>query len=190
MYRTPLSLLLITATTLAGAQICDVSITHQINGNQVQYFGTSPDNPTQWSWFFNGGTPLTSNQQNPVVTYSGTGQFICALSVSGGPNSCSPALSQDQDTVTIIATGVHERADAPMRITFTEGRQVDVLNTEVQRARIVLYDLTGRTVGIVFEGMLPIGRSTFTLPEAPGTGLQLLAITGAHGTIVRKFLAD
>lgn len=190
MNRSFLSFLLLASAVHLSAQVCTVTITHQVNGNQVQYFGNSPDNPTQWSWFFNGGTPMTSSLQNPVVTYSAPGQYICALTVSGGPNSCSPALSQDQDTVTIIATGVQERTDAPLRITVTQAHLVEVLNTEVQRARIVLYDLTGRTVGIVFEGMLPLGRSTFPLPDGQGTGIQLLAITGAHGTTVRKFLAD
>ena len=53
---------LILTTSLSQAQICPVVITHIINGNQVQYYGSCASNPSGWSWFFNGGSPLTSNQ--------------------------------------------------------------------------------------------------------------------------------
>jgi hypothetical protein len=91
-----------------NAQVCTVFITHMINGNQVQYFATSPDNPATWSWFFNGGTPLTSSIQNPVINYASPGTYICACTVTGGPNSCSASLSSGQDTVIISSTGIPE----------------------------------------------------------------------------------
>jgi hypothetical protein len=191
MYRTSLSLILITASTLAGAQICDVTITHQINGNQVQYFGTCPDNPTQWSWFFNGGTPLTSNQQNPVVTYSGTGQFICALSVSGGPNGCSAALSQDVDTVVIISTALPDLSRDPFRITSFTAERIEVENLEAQRVTMTLTDLAGRSVRTIYEGVLPAGRTILPLHTTDmRAGIYFLSLATPDGVTTRKFMVE
>jgi len=46
-------------------------------------FGT----PTSWNWVFEGGTPETSTEQNPTVTYSTEGVFDVTLEVSDGTNS-------------------------------------------------------------------------------------------------------
>jgi len=41
------------------------------NGTAVQFTDMSTfGNPTNWSWYFPGGTPSTSTAQNPTVTYS------------------------------------------------------------------------------------------------------------------------
>lgn len=47
----------------------------------VQFQDQSPDYPTTWSWVFEGGTPATSNEQNPVVKYISSGLFDVTLTV-------------------------------------------------------------------------------------------------------------
>jgi PKD repeat protein len=55
----------------------------------VQFTDQSQNNPTAWNWFFEGGTPATSNLQNPVVTYNTPGVYGVQLEVSnaGGANT-------------------------------------------------------------------------------------------------------
>lgn len=52
-------------------------------GNEVQFSDLSvPANQvTAWSWEFEGGTPATSNEQNPTVSYNSTGSFEVKLTV-------------------------------------------------------------------------------------------------------------
>lgn len=48
-------------------------------GNSVTFTDLSENIPTSWSWTFEGGTPATSNLQNPTVTYSEAGEYTVTL---------------------------------------------------------------------------------------------------------------
>jgi PKD repeat protein len=50
----------------------------------VQFTDFTSCHPTQWQWTFPGGTPGTSNQQNPQVVYNTTGIYDVTLYVSHG----------------------------------------------------------------------------------------------------------
>lgn len=45
----------------------------------VQFVDLSINNPSTWSWSFEGGTPSTSSQQNPTVTYNASGNYQVSL---------------------------------------------------------------------------------------------------------------
>ncbi len=47
-----------------------------------QFTDISTNNPTSWSWTFEGGNPATSTEQNPVVTWSQVGDFNVSLTAS------------------------------------------------------------------------------------------------------------
>ncbi len=51
-------------------------------GQQVQYTNSSFGNDLTYSWTFEGGTPATSNEQNPLVTYNSTGIFDTRLVIT------------------------------------------------------------------------------------------------------------
>ena len=55
----------------------------------VQYTDESYGNPapSSWSWSFPGGSPSSSTQQNPTVTYGTDGTFDVSLTVSNGNGS-------------------------------------------------------------------------------------------------------
>ncbi len=59
-----------------------------LNGD-VQFTDQTTGNPTSWSWTFEGGTPATSTDQNPVVTYQNPGEWDVALEVSDGSTTSS-----------------------------------------------------------------------------------------------------
>ena len=50
-------------------------------GEQVQFYDCSEGNPTSWQWTFEGGTPATSTEQNPTVTYTTGGTYAVTLTV-------------------------------------------------------------------------------------------------------------
>jgi PKD repeat protein len=51
-------------------------------GDSVTFTDTSTNDPTSWSWTFNGGTPASSSTQNPIITYNTAGVYTVALTVS------------------------------------------------------------------------------------------------------------
>jgi PKD repeat protein len=57
-------------------------ITMVPEGGQVQYQDTSISQPASWSWTFEGGTPGTSTDQNPLITYDTIGQYDTSLEAS------------------------------------------------------------------------------------------------------------
>jgi PKD repeat protein len=62
-------------------------------GNSVTFTDTSLENPTSWSWTFEGGTPAGSTAQNPVITYNTVGTFDVTLVVTN---------AQGTDTMTKV----------------------------------------------------------------------------------------
>ena len=55
----------------------------------VQFMDNSSNDPTSWNWSFEGGTPATSTDQNPVVTFETQGEYDITLSAANqiGSNS-------------------------------------------------------------------------------------------------------
>jgi len=65
----------------------DTDVQEGCPGLTVAFNDFSSGPVTSWSWTFEGGEPLTSNEQNPIVTFANTGNFNVALTVSNGTNS-------------------------------------------------------------------------------------------------------
>lgn len=58
-------------------------------GESVHFLDMSKGNVTSWNWTFEGGTPATSTEQNPVVTYDKAGSYGVTLTVSDGNSSAT-----------------------------------------------------------------------------------------------------
>ncbi|MBU2912591.1 MULTISPECIES: PKD domain-containing protein [Reichenbachiella] len=52
---------------------------HISTGDEVQFVDESIGEPDQWEWTFEGATPSTSNEQNPVAMYSVLGDYDVTL---------------------------------------------------------------------------------------------------------------
>lgn len=50
-----------------------------VAGTTVNFSDNSANNPTSWSWTFDGGTPSASTAQNPSVTYNSLGTYNVSL---------------------------------------------------------------------------------------------------------------
>ncbi len=62
-------------------------------GNTVNFTDNTSCNPTSWSWSFPGGTPSTSTDQNPVVTYNTLGTYAVTLDAFDGTNNDSKTVT-------------------------------------------------------------------------------------------------
>lgn len=68
-------------------------------------FGADEDPSWVWNWSFPGGTPATSNEENPTITYNTAGVYDVTLTVSTGAGSDSYTI-QDAVTVTQLGGGI------------------------------------------------------------------------------------
>jgi PKD repeat protein/subtilisin family serine protease len=66
-------------------------------GETVDFFDLSTNEPTSWSWSFEGGTPASSNLQNPSITYAEAGVYDVSLTVAN-------AFGTDTETKTGFIT--------------------------------------------------------------------------------------
>ena len=67
-------------------------------GESINFTDTSTGSPTSWEWTFEGGTPSSSTQQNPTVTYTSLGSFNVSLKVS---NSTSQNTKSQTDYISV-----------------------------------------------------------------------------------------
>lgn len=58
----------------------------------VQFTSTSQNNPTTYSWTFQGGSPATSNVPNPLINYTQAGSFNVTLVTSNSQGSNTLSL--------------------------------------------------------------------------------------------------
>lgn len=59
----------------------------------VTFTDKSTNSPTSWKWYFEGGTPSTSTDQNPQVTYETAGSYLVSLTVSNADGSDTKTMS-------------------------------------------------------------------------------------------------
>ena len=71
--------------------------------NEVQFTDNSIGDPTTWTWTFEGGDPATSDEQNPVVTYSEAGSYTVTLTVTNDVDPPSEIIQEDYITVNSLA---------------------------------------------------------------------------------------
>jgi len=70
------------------------NITSICETGQVQFTDNSTGGANSWSWTFEGGTPETSSEQNPVVTYNTAGVYDVTLVAANGAGSSSATESE------------------------------------------------------------------------------------------------
>ncbi len=68
-------------------------------GQTVTFTDQSTNSPDTWSWTFTGGTPGTSPDQNPAVTYNTEGTYSVSLTASNGAGGDSITKT---DYITVI----------------------------------------------------------------------------------------
>ncbi|HUX54654.1 MAG TPA: C10 family peptidase [Williamwhitmania sp.] len=59
----------------------------------VTFTDKSANSPTSWKWYFEGGTPSTSADQNPQVTYDTKGSYLVSLTVTNADGNDIKTIS-------------------------------------------------------------------------------------------------
>jgi len=71
-------------------------------GGNVNFSDISANDPTSWSWTFEGGEPATSTKQNPSVAYSRAGKYNVTLTVANNEGSDTKSLT---GIITVLEQG-------------------------------------------------------------------------------------
>ena len=71
-----------------------------LQGGNVTFTDLSTGTPTSWTWTFTGGTPTTSNNQNPTIAYNTAGVYNVTLTAANGGG---PATTTKTGYITVTA---------------------------------------------------------------------------------------
>ncbi|MFN8395032.1 MAG: PKD domain-containing protein [Bacteroidia bacterium] len=93
-FHTPQSRPICTPMVQHPTAICSADTFYFEDHSMLNHSGAT------WSWTFQGGTPATSTQRNPAVTFNGTGSHLVTLTVTDGNGQ------SDTDSLTVTLTGV------------------------------------------------------------------------------------
>lgn len=74
------------------------SNTNVLSGGDVDFSDISTGNPISWNWTFQGGTPSTSTEQNPTITYDTEGTYKVTLTAS---NSIGNNTKEIENYITV-----------------------------------------------------------------------------------------
>jgi PKD repeat protein len=152
-------------------------------GLQVQYADTSlfKTTATSYAWTFAGGTPATSTQRNPLVTYNTPGHYAVTLSVS---NAASNATRTDTGFVFIAGR-------APQATVTSTA-------TSICRGGTVTFNSTALYCPSSYAWSFPGGAPATSSDPSPGavtyatagTYTATLTVTNAFGSVTRSILVD
>jgi Zn-dependent metalloprotease/PKD repeat protein len=110
---------------------------------QVKFFDLSVNQPSSWTWTFEGGTPASSTAQNPVISYNTPGTYkvsLVATNIQGSNtstkngyitvSSASAVEDHSQDDILVYPNPVSDNLNIISEVDFA----------------VRLYDLNGRLV--------------------------------------------
>ena len=80
--------ILITPTTFFGSDINSAC-----GDLEVQFFDLSSNNVTSWAWTFPNGSPSTSSEKNPVVSYTQIGTYPVTLTTTNAAGSSTETIT-------------------------------------------------------------------------------------------------
>jgi len=69
--------------------------TQLCEGTTVQFFSLASDNAVEWDWSFPGGSPSSSSDENPTVTYNNAGTFDVILEVTSAAGFTDELVMSD-----------------------------------------------------------------------------------------------
>ncbi len=144
----------------------------------INFQDQSTNNPTAWNWTFDGGTPSSSNLQNPTITYTTPGTYSVSLVASN-------ASGTNSVTKTTYISVLENNSNAAPIANFNS-------NTTSGEAplNVLFYDLSSNNPTAwnwTFEGGNP-ATSTIQNPSVnyttPGTYTVSLTATNSNGSNV------
>ncbi len=117
-----------------------------VTGESVQFTSTVSGNPDSYSWTFEGGTPATSTDENPIVIYDTPGDYDVSLTITSGDIS---KTETKQNYITVLEPLQSQFISIPAgwsgisSCLVPESTDLNVLLQEVMSDVVMLQDMNG-----------------------------------------------
>ncbi len=163
----------------AGAPVADFSFatTQLEEGFSVQFNDLSSNIPTTWSWTFANGTPESSTEQNPVVTFAAEGDYLVTLVAEN-------EYGRDSVARTISIVGINDY-EIDNLVSVYPNPTSSILNIEAEDlVSVTIIDMSGRIVYFANENCsaASIDFSSFAKSE------YMIKVETKKGTSVKRII--
>ena len=147
---------------------------------EVQFFDLSTNDPTSWSWSFQGGTPSTSSGQNPVVTYNNAGTYSVSMTAT---NSFGNSTNLKNAYITVSpGTGLNDIKMTDIK--FYPNPVTDILKISCETAFVVRISNIQGNLLLQYENLSEIDLSHLD------TGIYFIEIKTANDTVRSKLIKN
>ncbi len=160
--------------------------THINQGDKVNFTDLSSGEPTAWSWEFEGGTPETSDEQNPQnITYSEGGSFNVTLTATNGVGENT---LMEENYILVDWVGVEDfEGPSDFRVYPNPGTGIFVLefaSSDNEKIELEVSDAFGK---IISKRTVVKSKSTFVLDlKKEKGGVYFVKIINGNEQIVKK----
>ncbi len=118
-------------------------------GDVVNFTDLSTGTIVSWNWTFEGGTPATSTDQNPSVTYNTAGVYDVTLEVSDGTNTDTYSVT-DMITVNLPAPPQPNTPSGPIDVCAAD--EVIYTTFSVANANTYYWEVSPSDAGTIENG--------------------------------------
>ncbi len=135
----------------------------------VQFTDQSTTNPNSWSWLFDGGSPASSDEQNPVVTYTEPGIYRVTLAVS---NAFGNDINSQENYIVVndVPVAAFDAVEDNGKVSFTNNSLYSNSfiwdfgdgNTSTDENPVHTYDGPG-TYNVILQVAGPCGFNNFVM---------------------------
>lgn len=139
--KTETSYITVTEPQQGEAPVADFSyvVSKQEEGFSVQFNDLSTNLPESWNWTFANGTPESSTEQNPVVTFAEEGEYLISLVAEN-------QYGRDSVARTINVVGINDYNVDDM-VSVYPNPTSSILNIEAENlVSISIFDMSGKIV--------------------------------------------
>jgi PKD repeat protein len=152
-----------------------------IEGESIVFTDESENDPTSWEWTFEGGTPASSTEQNPEVTYMLEGTYDVSLTVTNAYGYDTYSMN-DYITVAPFISGIDNVDLNEFRVYPNPAKDQLFLKSDNQIESVAIITLLGETVKYSEVGATFTSLSVSDLQE----GIYFLSVNTSKGLLNRK----
>ncbi len=165
-----------------------------MTGDSINFFDQSSYIPDTWQWHFEGGTPDTSNEQNPQnIIYNQSGTFTVTLTASNSLGSdwimkecyinVEQSVNVDDFTQTPIEFYLYQNYPNPFNPATKIKYQVP---NGASNTTLKVFDMLGNEVAVLVNGNRPAGtyEVNFDAAELP-SGIYFYELRSGNYTDVQ-----
>lgn len=146
-------------------------------GNTVNFTSTSTGAIDSYAWTFEAGTPATSTEQNPVITYSELGTFDVSLTVTNAGGSDTETKT---GYITVEPVGLDEEGMASLLVFPNPAQNSVTISTNWNQYQVEIISLTGQVIRTVKSATSATQVNVTNISE----GLYMLRLTNSDNHVV------